>query len=98
MKFWGAMILLLSAGCASARPVAVARAPEEVPEGREYVDRLRVDTSWRPVSMGGECVSCWYELPQGSYVAQGWPWYAYCRESRPYYSWRTHARPRPHCY
>lgn len=97
MKFWGAMVLLCAAGCASIDRPASVPAPAGVSEGREYVDRLRVDTVWRPPPTGGECVSCWYEMPPNSYIAQGWPWYGYCHDSQPLY-WRAACQPRPRCY
>ena len=82
MKFTGMLVLTLAAagsilstsGCASApRPAPAVSSPPENPEGRAFVERLRVDTSWHPVATGSQCVSCWYELPPHAYIAQGWP-------------------------
>jgi hypothetical protein len=74
MKYLGAIGLLLAAGCASVEQAPAAPASETGTKGREFVDRLRVDTSWHPAPTGGECVTCWYELPSGAYIAQGWWW------------------------
>jgi hypothetical protein len=71
MKLWSALAAALLAGCAASP--AAPRSPEpSAPQGRDYADRLRVDTDYRPAPTGGECVTCWYELPRGAYIAQGW--------------------------
>ena len=94
MKFSGALALaLLSvAGCGVVERPAPAPVSAARSEGREYIERLRVDTVWHPVAMGAECVGCWYELAPNAYIAQGWPWYAgYC--GRPWGGSRGCARP-----
>ncbi len=99
MKFWGAIVLLLGAGCRG-----VDR-PRDNPggerhgyrlEGREYVDRLRVEADWRPPPTGGQCVSTWHELSHGSYIAQGWGWAEACYRVRPVYG-RGGCRPIRDC-
>jgi len=94
MKFWGAIVVLLGAGCAPvSRPAA---APPGGAEGREYVERLRVDADWHPAPTGGQCVSTWHELPRGSYIAQGWGWTEACYRVEPVF-WRRGCRPMPAC-
>ncbi len=86
MKVWGALALLLAAGgptlltagCAASPRAAVPAGETPRSGGRDYADRLRVETAYRPAPTGGECVTCWYELPRGSYIAQGWMWNACC--------------------
>lgn len=99
MKFWGPLLLLAAVGCASApRPPAPA-APAPSGGARQIVDRLRVDPTWQPPVTGGECVSCWYELPQGSYIAQGWYYRRGCSPcgwDRPI-RWSRGCRPMPAC-
>ena len=85
MKFWGALVLVAAAGCASVERSLPGPAAGAIPEGREYVDRLRVDTGWRPAPTGGQRVTCWVELPHGSYIAQGWGWADACCTERPLY-------------
>ena len=99
MKFLGSLALLLLAACAP-RPIAdepgcVDRQPR-ADESRAFVDRLRVDTSWHPPSTGGQVLTCSYELPEGAYVAQGWPCWAYrsCEWGRSV-RWSRSCRPIP---
>lgn len=96
MKFWAAILLLAAAGCSTA-PRAAAPAPvERSEEARRMVESLRVETSWRPPATGGDCVACWYSLPDGSYIAQGWPCWRSCGWSRPV-RWSRACRPIAHC-
>jgi len=63
------------------------------------VDRLRVQATWQPPITGGQCVTCWIEMPQGSYIAQGWS----CRRACGSYGWdrsvrwSRSCRPMPVC-
>lgn len=92
MKFTRALVLTLAAsgsiasmaGCSSApRTEPAASSAPDTSDGRAFVERLRVDTSWHPVATGAECVNAWYELPPHSYIAQGWPCYwSYSRCAR----------------
>jgi hypothetical protein len=60
-------------GCAARPPrPGPAERQEMSAETRAFVDRLRADDAYRPAPTGGQCVSCWVELPRGAYVAQGW--------------------------
>jgi hypothetical protein len=93
MKFWVSLALLAGIGCSSAvRPQAPQ--PGRSFEAREMVDRLRVETSWQPPLTGGQCVTCWYELPYGSYVAQGWTCRVPCGWGRAV-RWSRCCRPLP---
>jgi hypothetical protein len=67
----GFVLLLLPAGCATVERVSTAPATASRADGREFVDRLSLDTEWHPAPTGGECFNCWYELPPGAYIAQG---------------------------
>jgi hypothetical protein len=95
MKFWGSLALLAAVGC-SAAPRPQAPPPDRSPEARQIVDRLRVETAWLPPLTGGQCVSSWYELPYGSYVAQGWYYRLPCGWERPF-RWSRSCRPLPVC-
>jgi len=88
MKIWAASALLLAVGCAST-PVPAAAPPASTSDGREFVDRLRVESAWHPAPTGGDCISVGFELPPGSYVAQGWGAYDFCYRDRPIHWSRT---------
>jgi hypothetical protein len=99
MKFLALPALLAISGCVLADrppPFDAPSAPD--PESRAMVDRLRVDPPWHPPTGGGQGLSCSYELPEGAYVAQGWPcsFYRLCGWERPW-RWSRSCRPLPPC-
>ena len=84
MRVWGSVIALAVAGCAGRAPAP--EAPVQAMDGKEYVDRLKVETTYHRAPQGAECSTSFIELPQGAYVAQGW-WHNACRDWRGYRSW-----------
>ncbi len=74
LAFLGAAFL---AACAAAPPPALLLA--QPMDGQRDVERLFVDGPYRPpIVHDGGCFSCFYELPKGAYIAQGWPYYYNC--------------------
>jgi hypothetical protein len=98
MKFLALLALLAISGCIQADGRAPVPTPPPSDESRAIVDRLRVDAAWHPPSGDGQGLSCSYILPEGAYVAQGWPCGAdrLCGWDRPL-RWSRACRPLPPC-